>query len=1054
MELRIVTVYATLACAAFSYAAPGIALPFNSQVPTVARVGQAYLFQLSASTFNPEASNVTYELSNEPSWLSIDGSTRTLSGTPGQDDVGVATFLLSATDDTGTAQMPCTLIVSSDPAPRLQGDVSEQLATTSHLSSDQPPVVAVQPSSTFVFQFQQNSFIDIVQRKLFYYATLTDHTPLPSWLSFDPQALTFTGTTPDLSATPQSWSVDLIASDVAGFAGATASFTITIGMQQLVFTPAEQTVNISAGMHLAITTLQSQLFRNGVPLGLDSLANANVGSLPSWLVFDSRTLSLVGIVPPNVASQAITVTAIDDSGDSATAFINLIAGSQSLFSGTIEPVVAYSGKPLDYYFADNMFSESDVDLRLTLPPSAAWLHFNSSARILSGMVPSQSSPTTIQATISAKSSDVPVWQSETFGIDIKMTAVSPSGSAPASSASSFATSFTNGSQLHSRLSRGVIAAIIVLCLVAATLLVICLILCFRHRRRYGWVRRAPTPDRSMISRPLPLINEKAIMRTTELQRDVERDAVAAPAVSPKDRPPQLALDLPSRTTSKTPKWMKRFSHISQASSLGVGEEAIKRDANIPEWGEEPAVLNVPHDSFSVPAALARVSRGDTQPSPTKRAMRRLREGHASRDSVGLGIDTGEAILMPRHSSRMSRNHRRRHSSHGLSATLDRSSQASLSTRGTSVLSARASDFPRPPTRPGMTSSRSIPVVPLTDADKRKSIRLLGRTDTIVDRRSLHDRRQSYIRNRASSTWQSPLFAHGSRASSDPREPGMDSVTASSAGNMRFSRSGRAMLPTYSESSSLGPQGRASRTLSARLRSSFAPNFPRAVTRSSLGADDEGAADQDDSSWTTTSSSSESDLISPSDAALMNDLALPRHKRGWVIPGECSPTPPPAPPTSRQASSVRSGAHFSASGGSRQRSRGQVTSLSPLSTAVMVPVVDNGSYPRHEPAANMTRSRISEPISLVSNDSVSRAHKMERPRLVHTNSKRPVSVDEVARMSSMKVLPSIEPHSLAGSERQASLTHDADVEGSGLMPESGDRETQGSRMSAMSGPVFL
>ena len=158
--------------------------------------------------------------------------------------------------------------------------------------------------------------------------------------------------------------------------------------------------------------------------------------------------------------------------------------------------------------------------------------------------------------------------------------------------------------------------------------------------------------------------------------------------------------------------------------------------------------------------MARVSRQLSQTSPTKRAMRRLRERRQSRQSIGLGIDTSGGGLMPRHSSRHSRNHRRGASSLGLSAAMDRSSQASLSTRGTSVLSTRPSDFPRPPTR--STLSRSIPELYLTEAEKHKSIRLVSRSDSIADNRSMEEKRKSFIRNRASTSLSSPLFARGSR----------------------------------------------------------------------------------------------------------------------------------------------------------------------------------------------------------------------------------------------------------------------------------------------------
>lgn len=1043
------SLFVTTACAA-----PSIAFPFNSQVPTVARVSQPYLFQFSTSTFAPEPTNFTYSLSDQPAWLIIDSATRTLSGTPSQSDAGASTFTLTAADISGVAHLPCTLVVSADPAPQLEGDISKQLAETANLSSSEPPTVTILPSNTFHFDFQQSSFIDIVQRKLYYYATLTDHTPLPAWLQFDAQNLAFSGLAPQLSAFPQSWAIDLIASDVAGFAGATASFTTAVGTQQLAFVPAEQSINITSGTQLSFTALQSQLFRNGQPISPENLSEATAPALPSWLSFDANTLAITGVVPAGASDQSVSVEVTDALGDTATATISLFSGNASLFSGTVGILTAYSGQTFDYRFPDSLFNEPDPALSVALPPTATWLRFDSVSHELQGTVPSHISATAIAATLIAKPSVAAEGQTQIFTIDIKTAA----SDTPSTSRLATRVSPTNSSTLtplpapvnamnHSHLSGGMIAAIVILSFTALAFLIACLLLCLRRRRRNGYERHSASPAKRTISRPIPLPDTGTITVTTELQRDVEKtgDSNAyGPLAREADHPPQIALNLPSHTNSRKSRWLQRFSHISQTSSIGNGEDAIMADMNIPELGAESAVLHTPHDSFSVPAEMARVSRQLSQTSPTKRAMRRLRERHLSRQSVGLGIDTGGGSLISQHSSR----YRRGASSLGLSAAMACSSQASLSTRGTSVLSTRPSDFPRPPTRSTFTKSKSIPTLSISEADKHRSIRLVSRSDSITDSRSIEEKRKSFIRNRASTSLQSPFLAHGSRAPSSAKQNGRASAAASSAGSLRLSRRRKSMLASYSESSSLEPRGHDPRRFSSRVRSAFAPNFPRAITRSSLGADDEGAADDSSGFYTTSSSVSGEDLAA--------ELALPRHQRSWVLPGEASPTPPPAPPTSRQPSSVRHRLISAETGGPRQKwkERLKERSSSPLSTAVAVPVKDRGdSLPAHRKDSLTQRSRLSEPMDLVSNDSVSRA-RMERPRLVHTNSKRPVSVEEVKRLSSLKAETGTETDTQAGSGMWEDVEHDTELEGGGLMPKAFGESKASTQRSNMSGPVFL
>ncbi|TKA78174.1 hypothetical protein B0A55_03905 [Friedmanniomyces simplex] len=400
-------------------AAPSVTFPFNSQVPTVARVGEPYLFQFSSSTFAPEASNFTYSISSQPGWLTVDSATRTLTGTPGQTDAGASTFTLTAADETGIIHMGCTLVVSADPAPQLEGDISKQLAASANLSSTEPPTVTILPSTDFSFSFQQNSFIDIVQRKLFYYATLTDHTPLPAWLLFDATSMTFSGNAPMLSAFPQSWNVDLIASDVAGFAGATASFTIAIGTQQLAFVPAEQKLNISGGMQLDFMALQKQLYRNGAPIPVPGVAKASATGLPPWASFDSATLAITGTVPAAASDGSISITVTDKLGDSATAVVNLVSGNASFFSGSVGTLTTYAGQAFAYRFPDSLFSEPSLDLTLVLPPAATWLSFDQASRELQGTVPTQTMPTAIAATLMARTSTFGAAQTQAFTIDVK-----------------------------------------------------------------------------------------------------------------------------------------------------------------------------------------------------------------------------------------------------------------------------------------------------------------------------------------------------------------------------------------------------------------------------------------------------------------------------------------------------------------------------------------------------------------------------------------------------------------------------------------------------------
>lgn len=1061
----LVAVCAIAVFAVQTHASPTISFPFNSQVPAVARVQQPYLFTFSESTFAAEATNFTYSLVEQPAWLQIDSVSRTLSGTPGAGDVGPDTFLLTATDTTGAANMQCTIVVSSDPAPQLEGDVGKQLGASANLSSSNPAIVTILPSTAFGFDLQPGSFIDEVPRKLYYYATLADHTPLPAWLSFDPVTLKLSGTAPSLSGTSQSWGIDVIASDVAGFAGATATFIISIGGSQLEFVPAEQTLSIAMGAPLDFQGLRNQLFRNGSPFMLSDLNNATASGLPSWLTFDAKTLDLEGTVPStNTTDHDFRIIVTDDIGSSAEVTIYLVDGCALLFNGTIGNLTAYIGSAFTYQVPSTIFSEQDIDLQVTLPATATWLQFDAQTRHLKGTVPGDASPTVMLATLTAHVSHATSVQTQVFQIDVVGASSSTSLVASRASSTNSSTSRSSASPATAdqaarpHTSGGVVAAIVVLSLVAAALLSACLILCCRRRKREIYERDARIQDKSIISRPMTHSEAGAITVTTDMYTDIEKtadDPDAAPAKE-YEPAPRIALDFPTQSNERST-WVQPLSHLSQTSSLGNGEDAIRADHNIPEWGQGSARLNTPHESFFVPHEMARRSRPAGRLSPTKRMLKRLRtrpQSSLSAVSTGFGIGFGDGVVISALGLKQSRGRARDRSSFGLSATMDRSSQTSLSTRGTSLLSTRPSDFPQPPSTSTIRLSRPAPVLSVTDAEQRNTIRLVSAPDGLTDNRPLADKRQSYIRNRASSIFlASPLFAHGSRALSGQMDDESRSRTTSLGTNARYSRRSTAKPKTYSVASPIEPAAvresrlRHTRRLSSRVRSAFGPNFPRAITRSSSGADDEGGCDGDESSsdyYTT-----ESSVSGGVDVAA--ELALPRNQRSWVLPGEASPTPPPVPPPppSRRSST---GTHSTDFVSTRRdwRTRMHERSSSPLASATTAPVSDSNSW-SSRPGHTDKKNSLSEPLNLVSSDSLSRA-KAERSRLAQTsNFREPKRFESSWAESGNETDPT-----QAGSETWEDCT---DVEGTGMIPAplavgSSKKNTQRSDRTSMSGLAFL
>lgn len=472
-------------------AAPGITFPINSQVPPVAQVAKPFSFVFSSFTFTSNTPSINYILKNPPQWLQLDGASRTLSGTPGSGDVGAAIITLTATDSTGSTDMTSTLVVSASPGPSLGIPAWEQLSSFGTISNQ--TTLALYPSTPFSFSFKPETFSNTNGDTVFY-AISADNAPLPSWIRFEPGNLKFSGTTPPMMsqpAPPEYFGIQLTASDVVGFAGATTAFTIVVGTHELAFTQSQQTLNISQGSAMNLTSLRSQLKLDGKPIADQDLEQATA-DIPSWLTFDNRTLWISGTPPREMTSQNISVSATDVYGNSANTTI-LLQITSTLFTRTIGNVNATIGHDFSYSFSRSLFTDSSVQVSVDLGNAFSWLGYDPSTMRLQGHVPSNTNPQ--QVLLNVIASEGPMSDDQTLTIivsddDGQMAPQTSSSSAAVVGATSSPSSksapqpqptaigFVNGGGL----TKGKVAAAVVMPIVAL-LAAVSLFLCYLKRRR-------------------------------------------------------------------------------------------------------------------------------------------------------------------------------------------------------------------------------------------------------------------------------------------------------------------------------------------------------------------------------------------------------------------------------------------------------------------------------------------------------------------------------------------------------------------------------------------
>jgi len=137
-----------------------------------------------------------------PRWLSFNAATRTFSGTPGNDDVGMLNIEVSAKGKGGSASQRLTLnVINVNDAPQIGA------AIANHTSESGKPLQ---------YRLPANAFKDIDKGDvLTLSAKLENGQPLPSWLSFDGKTGQFSGTPPS-SRTANNYRIAVTATDKAG----------------------------------------------------------------------------------------------------------------------------------------------------------------------------------------------------------------------------------------------------------------------------------------------------------------------------------------------------------------------------------------------------------------------------------------------------------------------------------------------------------------------------------------------------------------------------------------------------------------------------------------------------------------------------------------------------------------------------------------------------------------------------------------------------------------------------------------------------------------------
>ncbi|MEH2053294.1 putative Ig domain-containing protein [Nostoc sp.] len=368
--------------------APEVANAITAQQATEDTV---FNFTIPANTFTDvDAGDIltyTATLENDeslPSWLSFDAATKTFSGTPLNENVGSLNIKVTAKDiaQAQASNVFTLTVANTNDAPEVANQIADPEA---------------REDTFFNFTIPEDTFIDVdAGDTLTYTATLENGESLPSWLSFDADTKTFSGT--PLNENVGSLNIKVTSTDSA-FAEASDVFTLTVAnannspvlvneivdqeaTEDTVFNftiPEETFIDDDAGDTLTYTA---------------TLENGN--SLPSWLSFNADTKTFSGTpLNSDVNNLNIKVTArdifgVEVSDDFALTVKNVNDAPE--VDLTIADQKAIAETTFNFTIPENTFSDVDFEDTLTYTatldngdPLPSWLNFNANELTFSGI---------------------------------------------------------------------------------------------------------------------------------------------------------------------------------------------------------------------------------------------------------------------------------------------------------------------------------------------------------------------------------------------------------------------------------------------------------------------------------------------------------------------------------------------------------------------------------------------------------------------------------------------------------------------------------------------
>lgn len=443
---------------------PYEAYPLDEQYPPVARVNEAFSFQISNDTFKSSVSRgsqISYSATNLPQWLSFDSSARTFSGTPDSSILkdGAETLYfditLEGTDPTDSESLSKSyqLVVTAQSSIKVADNFNLLALLKNYGFTNGKDGLILTPNEVFNVTFDRSTFTSDQPIVAYYGQSLENNAPLPSWLTFDPNNLEFSGTAPVVNSdiAPQmSYGFVLTATDIKGFSGVSVPFHLVIGAHELTTSIQNRMIiNVTSSGDFSYQLPLNYVYLDEEPIKTKDLGAIQLVGAPSWVSLSNDTLS--GTMPmdhPSSNSTSFSV-AVHDIYDDVIYLNFMIESTDKLFAvSSLSNLNATRGEWFQYNFLPSQFtdySQTTVSVNYTnSTQSHGWINFDSSNMTLHGQVPDDFERLAMKL-IASRGSQTQGLDFEIIGMNDRFNHTNHTSSLTSSSSSSSSTSLPSSS---------------------------------------------------------------------------------------------------------------------------------------------------------------------------------------------------------------------------------------------------------------------------------------------------------------------------------------------------------------------------------------------------------------------------------------------------------------------------------------------------------------------------------------------------------------------------------------------------------------------------------